>query len=141
MVINMEYIINELIKLLNKASKHNEVPVAAIIIKNNKIIAKSYNKREKDNNVMGHAEIKCIQKTTKKLKTWKLDECIMYITLKPCSMCEQIIKEARIKEVIYILDKSTDKKEYNKTIISKLENLKYENKVKKIMSQFFKEKR
>ena len=141
MVINMNNIIKELIKLLNKAAKHNEVPVSAIIIKNNKIVAKTYNKREKSNNVMGHAEIKCIQRATKKLKTWKLDECTMYVTLKPCSMCEQIIKESRIKEVIYILDKPTEKKEYNKTKISKLDNKEYENKTKNIMSQFFKEKR
>ena len=141
MVINMNNVINELIKLLNKASKHNEVPVSAIIIKDNQIIAKTYNKREKDNNVMGHAEIKCIQQATKKLKTWKLDECTMYVTLKPCSMCEQIIKESRIKEVIYILDKPSEKKEYNKTKISKLNNKEYENKTKNIMSQFFKEKR
>ena len=142
MVINMKNkIIEELIKLLTKAAKHNEVPVAALIVFNDKIISKEYNKRENMNDVTGHAEIRCIKKAARKLKTWKLDNCIMYVTLKPCSMCEQVIRESRIKEIIYIIDKLDVKNEYNKTKISKLNDEESENKIKNIMSLFFKQKR
>ena len=142
MVINMEEkIYKQLIKLINKASKVDEVPVAAIITYENKIIAKAYNKREKNNDVLGHAEIKCIEKASKKLKTWKLDKCILFVTLKPCSMCEKIINESRIKKVIYILDKTENKKEYYKTKYVKLNDLNKENNIKKIMNNFFIKKR
>ena len=142
MVINMEEkIYKQLIRLINKASKVDEVPVAAIITYENKIIAKAYNKREKNNDVLGHAEIKCIEKASKKIKTWKLDKCTLFVTLKPCSMCEKIINESRIKKVIYILDKEENKKEYYKTEYVKLNDLNKENYVKKIMNNFFIEKR
>ena len=142
MVINMEEkIYKQLIRLINKASKVDEVPVAAIITYENKIIAKAYNKREKNNDVLGHAEIKCIEKASKKIKTWKLDKCTLFVTLKPCSMCEKIINESRIKKVIYILDKEENKKEYYKTKYLKLNDLNKENYIKKIMNNFFIKKR
>ena len=142
MVINMEEkIYKQLVRLINKASKVDEVPVAAIITYENKIIAKAYNKREKNNDVLGHAEIKCIEKASKKIKTWKLDKCILFVTLKPCSMCEKIINESRIKKVIYILDKTKNKKEYYKTKYVKLNDLNKENNIKKIMNNFFIKKR
>ena len=134
-------IIDRLIKLLNKANNSDEVPVSALIIKNDKIISTAYNKREKNNNVLGHAEILCINKASKKLHTWKLDDCILYVTLKPCSMCESIIKESRIKEVKYIIDKSDEKKEYNRTKTNKITNLEAETQIKNIMNNFFKRKR
>ena len=131
----------ELLKLLKKAYKKNEVPVAALIIYKNKIIAKAYNKREKYNDVFGHAEIICIKKATRKLKTWKLDKCIMYVTLKPCNMCETLIKESRIKEINYYIEKDERKNEYNKTNICKKDDELLENNIKKIMSDFFENKR
>lgn len=134
-------IIGKLVELLNKANKKNEVPVSAIIVKNNKIVSSSHNKREKNNNVLGHAEIICITKACKKLKTWKLDDCIMYVTLKPCSMCENIIREARIKEVKYIVDRYENKKKYQKTKINKINNQQAEENIKNIMNTFFKKKR
>lgn len=136
-----EKIYKQLVKLINKASKVDEVPVAAIITYENKIIAKAYNKREKNNDVLGHAEIKCIEKASKKIKTWKLDKCTLFVTLKPCSMCEKIINESRIKKVIYILDKEENKKEYYKTEYVKLNDLNKEKYIKKIMNNFFIKKR
>ena len=136
-----ETICNKLIKLSKKAAKHKEVPVAAIITRKNKIIACTYNKRESKKDALGHAEILCIKKASKKIKSWKLDGCIMYCTLKPCSMCEKIIRESRIDEVIYILEKNENKKEYDKTKIKKYDNKKYEIKLKTIMKNFFVSKR
>lgn len=141
MVTNMENkIIKELIKLSNKALKKKEIPVSAIITCNDKIIAKAYNKREKKNNVLGHAEILCIRKATKKLKNWKLTKCNLYVSLKPCSMCQEVIKQARIENVFYLLEKPEYKKEYNNTNFIKMENTKNKE-FKKMLSSLFINKR
>ena len=131
--------LKQLIKLAKKASKKNEVPISAIIVKDGKIISKAFNKRIKNNNVLDHAEIMAIRKAEKKLKDWRLFDCDLYVTLKPCSMCEIIIKQARIKNVYYLLEKLNSKKEYNKTNfikISKNEQMYYS-----ILQDFFKKKR
>ena len=123
-------IINELNKLIDRAIKKNEVPVACIIIKDNKIIAKSYNKTVKTNNILDHAEIIAIKKASKKLHNWRLNDCTMYVSLEPCSMCKEIIKKSRIKEVIYYSKQNDNKTEKdldykyinNKEISNKLTN-------------------
>lgn len=89
------------LKLAQKAQKKGEVPVGAVIIKNNKIISKAYNMREKTQNVLKHAEIIAIEKACKKLKSWRLEECEIYITLEPCLMCSGAIKQARFKKMVY----------------------------------------
>lgn len=132
---NNDFIINELYKLSYKAFKKNEVPVAAIIIQKNKIIAKAYNKRKKNNLVISHAEILAIIKAQKKIKDWRLDDCTLYVTLKPCEMCEKIIKESRIKEVHYILEKYDSNKEYNKTKYEQMYGK--EKEFKNLLSSFF----
>lgn len=125
----------ELFKLINKANNKNEVPVGAIITKKGKIIAKACNKRENQKNVLGHAEIIAILKASKKLKTWNLEGCILYSSLKPCDMCLEIIKNARIKNVKYIL-------ENNKKINYKLKIEKIDSSMEKefsfVLKEFFK---
>ncbi|MBP3634860.1 MAG: nucleoside deaminase [Bacilli bacterium] len=105
------YIENELNKLIKKAVKKNEVPIAAIIIKNDKIIAKGYNRVNKKNNFMKHAEIIVIDKVMKKQKNWRLSDCTLYVTLEPCSMCKEIINKSRIKEVYYFIKQNNEKTE------------------------------
>ncbi len=122
-----------------KAFFKKEVPVGAVLVQNGKIIAKSHNNREKTKNVLGHAEINVITKGSKKIKVWKLDDCDLYVTLKPCKMCEEIIKQARIRNVYYLIDKNKNKKEYDKVEfvkkgIEKTEEAKYMN----LLSEFFK---
>ena len=130
-----EKYVKVLLKLANKASKKNEVPVAAIMVKNNKIVAKSYNKRNKLNNPLLHAEVQCIVKTAKKNKDWRLDDYILYSTLEPCHMCKEIIKECRIKKTYYIL-KNNKKVNYKQTIskIDCCQTLEYEL----LLKNFFK---
>lgn len=99
-------IIEQLKELNNIALKHGDVPVSCIIVKNNKIIAKEYNKRQKKNSPLAHAEILAIIKAAKRIKTWNLNDCELYVTLEPCEMCKSIINEARIKKVYYILSKT-----------------------------------
>ena len=128
----------EMLKKLNKkALKNNDVPVSAIIIKNNKIIAKAYNKRNKNKNPLHHAEILAIEKASKKLKTYNLIECEMITTLKPCNMCEEVIKSSKIKKVYYLLDQ--EKNINNKINYQKLND---ENNYFKLeLSNFFVDKR
>lgn len=92
-----------LLKLTEKAYKKNEVPIAALIVYNNKVISKAYNKRHNQNDVLGHAEILAIKKASKKLKSWHLTGCDLYVTMEPCSMCKSVINEAKIDNVYYFL--------------------------------------
>ena len=84
-----------------KALTIDEVPVGAIIVKDDKIIARSHNLKESLNLPTAHAEILAINKACKKLKTWHLDDCVMYVTLEPCVMCAGAIIQSRIKKVVY----------------------------------------
>lgn len=100
----MEKYIDEVIKMANKAKKQKEVPVGALIILNDKIIAKAYNLKNKTQIATKHAEIIAIEKANRKIKSWRLDECVMIVTLEPCMMCAGAILESRIKK-IYCLSK------------------------------------
>lgn len=84
-----------------KAKKRNEVPVGAVIVCDGKVIAKAYNKREKTNDPLGHAELRAIKKASKKLKAWRLVNCDIYVTLEPCIMCAGAIMWSRFRRVIY----------------------------------------
>ena len=97
----------EAIKLAEKAYKKEEVPIGAVIVRNGKIIARAYNNRERSQQAINHAEIIAIKKACKKLKSWRLNDCEMYVTLEPCSMCAGAILNARLKSVhIACLDDS-----------------------------------
>ena len=97
----------EAIKLAKKAYLKGEVPIGAVIVKDNKIIAKAYNNREHTQQAINHAEIIAIKKACKKLKSWRLTDCDMYVTLEPCVMCAGAILNARLKSVhIACLDES-----------------------------------
>ena len=129
----------EILKKLNKLALSNgDVPVSCIIFDTNKIISKSYNMREKKNNPLLHAEILAIEKASKKLKTWNLSNCQMIVTLKPCNMCLEVIKNARIKKVYYILE--NNKNVNNKLDMCKL-NCIFENEFSKEIKDFFYDKR
>ncbi|WP_249029290.1 nucleoside deaminase [Tannockella kyphosi] len=91
----------EAYKQAKKALKQDDVPVGAIIVKNNKIIARAYNQREYKQSVTAHAEVLAIQKACKKLNTWRLDDCILYSTMEPCIMCSGVIIQSRISKVVY----------------------------------------
>lgn len=90
---------NEAIKLAKKAYDKGEVPIGAVIVKDNKIIAKAYNNRERSQQALNHAEVLAIKKACKKLHSWRLNDCEMYVTLEPCAMCSGAILNSRIKTV------------------------------------------
>ena len=96
----MKYI-REAYKQALKAYDMDEVPVGAIIVKDGKVIARAYNKKECNNDPLGHCELLVIRKACKKLQTWRLSGCDMYVTLEPCMMCVGGIIHSRIDNVYY----------------------------------------
>ena len=97
-----------LLKLSRKAIKHNEVPVAAVLVADGKIVSYAYNKRHKSNCVFDHAEIIAISKYSKKINEWRLNKCSLYVTIEPCEMCKLFIRESRIRNVYYLFEKISD---------------------------------
>ena len=142
----MNKYVNEIIKLAEIAYKNNCVPVGAIVIdKNGKIIGKGYNKKENTNNPLDHAEIIAITNASNKIKNWKLNDCLLFVTMKPCSMCKCVINEVRIRKVYYLLE--NEKEEYkNYTGINSIEFQQIENENNRknylsILRAFFSQKR
>ena len=94
-----EKFMKEALKEAKKAYDKLEVPVGAVIVKDGEIIARAHNLKETKFDTTNHAEIIAIQKASKKLKSWRLLDCEMYVTLEPCSMCAGAIINSRIKKV------------------------------------------
>ena len=125
------------------------MPIGAVIVKNDKVIATAMNRREKHQIATHHAEILAIEKACKKLHSWRLDECTIFVTLEPCPMCAGAILNARIKKVVYAV------KDENSGAISKFDMLNntlnhttiseydktYEEENKTLIQNFFKNKR
>jgi len=84
-----------------KAKKINEVPIGAVIVRENKVIAKGYNIRETSQLALSHAELIAIQDANQKLGSWRLEDCTLYVTLEPCQMCAGAIVQARMKRVVF----------------------------------------
>ena len=91
----------EAIKEAKKSASLDEVPVGAVIVKDNKIIARGHNLREKTNDPTSHAEIVAIRKACKKNESWRLENCTMYVTIEPCSMCAGTLLWTRIARIVY----------------------------------------
>ena len=145
-----EKFMKEALKQAEKAYEKLEVPVGAVIVKDNKIIARAYNQKETKNNTINHAEILAIEKASKKLNSWRLLDCEMYVTLEPCSMCTGALIQSRIKKVyIGAMDKKTGA---CGSVLNLLEDYKFNHKVEvetgvlkneceEILKRFFRELR
>lgn len=94
-----EYYFQCALEEAEKARKKNEVPIGCVIVKDNKIISRGHNLRESKQQVLTHAELIAIEKAAKKLKSWRLEGCELYVTLEPCPMCAAALWQARIKKV------------------------------------------
>lgn len=99
MTIDEKYM-KEAIRQAKKAAALGEVPIGCIIVYEEKIIARGYNRRIIDKNVLSHAEIIAIKKACKKMGDWRLEGCTMYVTMEPCPMCAGAIVQARIPSVV-----------------------------------------
>ncbi len=96
-----EYFMRAALKEAMKAQAIDEVPIGAVVVKDNIIIARAHNLKEKNQLATSHAEILAIQKAEKKLKTWNLMDCELYVTLEPCMMCTGAIYFSRVGKLIY----------------------------------------
>ena len=138
------------LKEAKKAYDKKEIPVGAVIVKDDKVIAKAHNLKELKNDTTKHAEIIAIQKASKKLNSWRLENCEMYVTLEPCSMCAGAIINSRIKKVYY--GTSDNKTGAVGSVLNLFEDFTFNHKVEyeknimqteceNILKQFFKELR
>lgn len=130
-----------------KAFDIGEVPIGCVIVRNEKIIAQAFNMRNTQNNVLYHAEILAINQACKKLKSWRLEDCILYVTVEPCAMCAGAILQSRIPKIVFgcenkkagcagsVLNILNEKKFNHQTqIVSGI----MKDECSKIMSEFFK---
>ena len=145
-----EKYMKEALKEEKKAYNKLEIPVGAIIIKDGKIIARAHNIKEEKKDTTKHAEIIAIQKASKKLDSWRLNDCEMYVTLEPCSMCAGAIIQSRIKKVyIGTMDKKTGAcgsvlnllQDYKFNHMVEVEKEICKDECEKILKDFFKELR
>lgn len=88
------------IREAKKAYALEEVPIGCVIVQNDKIIARGYNRRNTDKNTLAHAEMSAIKKASKKTGDWRLEDCTMYVTLEPCQMCAGAIVQSRLGKVV-----------------------------------------
>ena len=137
-------ILDLLLKMAEKAYKKGEIPVSAVILdQEGKLVSSAFNCRQKQYNVLGHAEISCILKAEKKIRDWRLDGYYMIVTLEPCNMCSMIIKESRLDKIYYFLPKKSDNESWeiniDKEQIDKYSE--YSNKFKQLLTIFFNNKR
>lgn len=136
-------VINRLIRDSKRAFKLGEIPVSAVIIdKNGNIISSGFNKRQREYNVLGHAEINCIIKAEKKIRDWRLNDYVMIVSLEPCDMCSVIIKESRLDKIYYFLERNDKNKHDFGICKSLIKNYDSEKKLfKDLLTSFFDNKR
>lgn len=95
-----EYYMKEALKQAKKAKKLGEVPIGCVIVYNNKIIGRGYNRRNTDKNTLSHAELTAIRRASRVVGDWRLEGCTMYVTLEPCQMCSGALVQSRIDKVV-----------------------------------------
>ncbi len=95
------YFMKEALKEAKKAYLKKEIPVGAVIVYQDKIISRAHNTRMSEKQVFTHAEVKAINKACKKLNSWILEDCTIYVTLEPCLMCAGALLQSRIKRIVY----------------------------------------
>jgi len=145
-----EKFMKEALKQAKKAYDKLEVPVGAVIVKDGKIIARAYNQKEEKNDTTNHAEILAIKKASKKLNSWRLLDCDMYVTLEPCSMCAGALIQSRIRKVY--IGAPDSKTGACGSVLNLLEDYKFNHKVEiengilkddceNLLKEFFKELR
>ena len=138
---------NEAFKEAKIAYKNDEVPVGCVIVRNDKVIARAHNLKEKKKDPTSHAEVECIKRACKKIKKKYLEDSEMYVTLEPCLMCVGAIKEARLKKIyVGAKDPKGGRVVSRETVLTKKDLDKYsfgymENDISKLLKSFFKSKR
>lgn len=136
----MDKLLQIMLKEAKKAYKCGEVPIGCVIVRNDKVIAQAHNIKQKTHLPFNHAEVIAIIKATKKEKDWRLDDCDLYVTLEPCNMCKEIIKESRIKNVYYLLNSKYANNSFS-IHSEKINNVDIEKSYNNLLKGFFNAKR
>lgn len=134
--------IDKIMELSQKSFDADEIPVGAIVVKDGMIVGAGINNRTGSNSVIGHAEINAIEMACKNIGDWRLDDCELYVSLKPCMMCTGAIVDSRIKKVYYLCDRTNvcfESSEY--LSIQKINNVEMQEKYMKLLQLFFENKR
>lgn len=146
----MQNFMNEAFKEAKKAYNIGEVPIGAVIVCDGKIISRGFNKRESKQNALMHAEIIAINNACKKLKSWRLENAIIYVSLEPCPMCAGAIAASRIKKVVYGCKEKSSCDNLCENILTSTRlnhkvEIEFDNTLEKdisqLLTQFFKDKR
>lgn len=136
-----EYI-EKIYELAVDSFNNNEIPVGAIVVKNDKIIGVGMNNREKEKSVVGHAEINAINAACQYIGDWRLDGCDLYVTLLPCMMCAGAIHESRISNIYYLCNRTNVRFDSSKYInVIKIADDLYCEKYLNLLQLFFENKR
>ena len=144
------YFMRIALSLAKQAFVEDETPVGAVIVKDNKIIAEAYNKKDSTRLVTKHAELIAIEQASKRLNDWRLNDCVIYVTMEPCPMCAGAIQQSRINRLVYgcssnvsentrIINEILQNKMYNHQVI--IENGILDSDCSKLIKSFFKNKR
>lgn len=136
-----------------KAYYNGEIPVGAVIVKNDQIISIAYNQKEKLKSPIKHAEIIAIEKACEKLDTWRLNDCVMYVTMEPCVMCCGAMIQSRINKIYYLIENEKfggvesiknilGNNKYNHSVMyEKYDNNDLKMKMQQMLRDFFVDKR
>ncbi len=144
-----EFFMKEAIKEAKKAYSKDEVPIGAVIVKDGKIIARGHNLKETKKDTVKHAEIIAIEKASKKIDAWRLEDCDIYVTMEPCPMCMGAIINSRIRKIYYGVEdykagacgSVVDLTKYKFNHIPEYEKNLLEEECKEVLQNFFKELR
>ena len=138
----MNLYVDRIIELARIAYENDDIPVGAIVVRNNEIIGEGFNTRNRFKTVIGHAEIDAIEMACKHIGDWRLDDCIMYVTLLPCMMCAGAIAESRISKIYYLCDRTNVQYDSKKILnVEKISDDKKSAEYMKILQLFFENKR
>lgn len=138
----MNKYIDKIVELAKVAYDNDDIPVGAIVVKDKEIIGEGFNTRNSFKSVIGHAEIDAIEMACKHIGDWRLDDCMMYVTLLPCMMCTGAIIESRIKKVYYLCDRTNVCFKCDDYLnVEKIGNDKKRQEYMKLLHLFFENKR
>lgn len=130
----------ECMKEAQIAESNGDIPIGSVAVFNNEIVGRGHNNRLLSKDVTAHAEVLAIREAADKLGDWRLDQCDLYVTLEPCAMCKEIIKESRINKVYYLVSKDDYKHSFDKTLFNIYEDKSFQQEIsdyKDKLSNFF----
>ena len=132
------------------AYQEDEVPIGAVIVRNGEVLARDHNRKERDQNAMHHAEVMVIQEAVRKLGTWHLEDCDLYVTLEPCLMCTGALINSRIRRIVFAARDPKGGAILSSLLLSEVRNLNHHPEIvegickdesSRLLKDYFKEKR